>query len=121
MTIYRIDNATLGESHMAQTLLTLALRKGWRVIHKSEEGTFIALGEKKYLGLVPFLNATGEDIIHFANDPIGNIGWVQLIWGNEADGTCLIADHADNEEINRLVEAAQEDHEVWVSEIFNYP
>ena len=49
------------------------------------------------------MGATDEDAI-FVRDTSGNLlGWVQFIYGNEADGSEVISDYTDNRYISRLV------------------
>lgn len=55
--------------------------------------------------LLAALASTGEDklVIYPAEGNGPREGFILLVWGNEADGSELIADHSDNEVINSLI------------------
>lgn len=93
--------ATHGEARVARKLVKALLARELSIsVHDSE-----ALTVKKsrdYRTIVDALCTTGADAIR-AYAPTGDsMGTFWLIYGNDPDGSELIADHTDNDFCNRV-------------------
>lgn len=96
--------ATAGEARRARKLVRDALARGYCVSVNDGEETTVKLS-RDFATITEALCTTGEDTLTmhrwidqgegmgFAASPVGGF-W--LIYGNDADGSELIADHTDN-------------------------
>lgn len=98
--------ATNGEARAARKLIRAALAEGWTVSVNDGEETTVRRSSRER-EIFDALCTTGEDIITI-HLPVGGKpgGTFWLIYGNDDDGTELIADHTDNENCERLYKAA---------------
>ncbi len=95
---------TVGERRVARNLIRAALARGYAV--SVCDGTEWTVNRARDVATVTdALATTGEDRLNIWADT-HRVGTVYLIWGNEADGSCLIADHTDNDECNALAAIA---------------
>ena len=98
-------------SKFVNKILSTILDKGYLISVTNGEGYAIrrssSLEEiKKNLG------STDADWLVIRCKDGEKIGWILLIWGNDPDGSDLIADHSDNDEINRLVDMIMGEEEM---------
>lgn len=104
-----VDTMTLGERYMAGKLIDAILEKGFSAsVNDGEEWTVKRSTDKKLI--LSALATTGEDYVRLYDKDGQSQGTFVLIWGNDPDGSELIADHADNRVCNRI----------W-QEIMGYP
>ena len=98
--------ATAGEARAARKLIRAALAEGWTVSVNDGEETTVRQSDKE-LAIFDAMCTTGEDIITIHLPVSGKSGGsFYLIYGNDDDGSELIADHTDNENCERLYKAA---------------
>jgi hypothetical protein len=93
-----------GEQAVARRLVKTALKMGYRVsVH---DGVKWSPKFTTYGMAWSWLGEMDEDniILFDAND--NRVGWIFLVWGNEPDGSELIADHTSNNAIAAVVDAA---------------
>jgi hypothetical protein len=98
--------ATAGEGRTARRLIRAALAEGWAVSVNDGYETTVkqSVSERK---IFDALCTTDEDIITIHLPKSGKCGGMfYLVYGNEDDGSELIADHTDNENCERLAKAA---------------
>ena len=96
--------ATTGEARAARKLIRAALAEGWAIsVNDGYETTVTRSTREKEI--FDAMCSTGEDVItiHLQSGTRGGVFW--LIYGNDEDGSELIADHTDNENCERLVAA----------------
>lgn len=104
------EYATLSEARAARRLIRAALAEGWQIsVNDGYETTVVR--ETREKPIFDALCTTGEDIITI-HMPIsrksGGSFW--LIYGNDPDGSELIADYTDNENCSRLYNAVYPDN-----------
>jgi len=95
------DDTTAGERRVASRLVRAALDAGYSIsVNDGEEWTV-----KRALKAKPVLEAlatTGEDTLRIRDADGDSCGTFYLVWGNDEDGSELIADHTDNDACNAL-------------------
>jgi len=103
-----LDNyASKGEARAARSLIHHARRLGYCVsVNDGEEWTVRASTDRNEI--LSALASTGQDTVRCAKGTGDQktVAVFYLVWGNEEDGSCLIADHTDNtaaDELYRLV------------------
>ena len=95
-------HATAGEAKVARTLIDVILGSGYLVsVFDGEEWVVKSESDKDVI--LAAMCSTEEDIVGVRTRDRGRVGHINLIWGNDATGEELIADHSDNETINDLV------------------
>ena len=98
-------NTTLPERRVVARLCSAAFAKGYTIsINDGEEWTVKT--SSSYNEVCAGLATTGEDTLLLRSSE-GIIGRVYLVWGNDADGSELIADYTDTLLIAQLVRHAQ--------------
>lgn len=104
-------HAQPGEAKMARALVRTALAKGYAVsVNDGEETTVTRSTDRD--AILAALASTDADCltIHRAdfNNASGHhvAGSLYLVWGNEPDGSELIADHTDNPAMQWLYDTA---------------
>jgi hypothetical protein len=101
MNMAAMEFATAGERKFARKLINAMLESGYTVsVNDGEEWTV-----KKSTSTTEIINAlctTGEDYVRARYKDGTVVGTFTLIWGNDEDGSELIADHSDNEACNEL-------------------
>lgn len=97
--------ATHGEARAARRLVRAALAEGWSISVNDGYETTVTRSTMER-AILDALATTGEDIITI-HLPIGGKsgGTFWLVYGNDPDGSELIADHTDNENCDRLYSA----------------
>jgi hypothetical protein len=98
--------ATIGEARVARKLVKAALDRELSVsVYDGEEWTVTKAWRLKTV--LDALATTGEDTLRMYAPTGDCVGTFYLVYGNEEDGSCLIADHTDNDICQRMFEAAQ--------------
>ena len=87
--------ATTGEARAARKLVKAALARELSVSVNDGEETTVRRS-RKYSEIVDALCTTGEDYLSMYAPTGDRVGVFQLIYGNDDDGSELIADHTDN-------------------------
>lgn len=88
--------ASAGERRMAKRLIKECLARGYTIsLYNGEEWTVKLASHKTTI--LNAMASTGEDTIRIRDDKGNNLGVFSLIYGNNPDGTELIADFSDNE------------------------
>ena len=101
-----IKHATQGEARVARKLLNAAFKAGY-VVSIHDGGEWV-LKQSRFLdACCTCLCSTGDDCLTFRDAKTKEkVGTAWLIWGNDEDGSELIADHSDNDAMNALVAQA---------------
>ena len=100
------DYTTSGERGVATRLVRAAIHAGYTVsVYDGEEYT--VKRSRKERQILEALASTEEDTLVIRDSTGERIGALMLIWGNDATGEELIADHTDNAAIEALANAAQ--------------
>lgn len=96
-----MEYATAGERKVARALVNKMLESGYTIsVNDGEEWTV-----KNSTSTTEVINAlctTGEDYVRARYKDGTVVGTFTLIWGNDPDGSELIADHTDNDAANEL-------------------
>lgn len=87
--------ATTGEARTARKLVKAALARELSVSVNDGEETTVRRS-RKYSEIVDALATTGEDYIVVYAPTGDRVGSFYLVYGNDDDGSELIADHTDN-------------------------
>ena len=96
---------TLGERRVVTRLLAVAFRKGYTVsVFDGEEWT--VKSSRSSDEITAALATTGEDTLKVYDKSGFPLGKIYLIWGNDPNGSELVADHNDEPAINELVSQA---------------
>jgi len=94
-----------GEQAVARRLVKSALKMGYQIsVHDGGSKwspKFITFG-----AVWVWLGEMDEDQILLFDASDNLVGWIFLVWGNEPDGSELIADHTSNDAIAAVVDAA---------------
>lgn len=91
-----MEYATAGERAVARKLVRNLISRGLSVsVFDGEEMT--VKRSRKEGEVLEALATTEADQLIVRNDDWEKVGWFLLVWGNEEDGSCLIADHSDNQ------------------------
>lgn len=94
--IKAMEHATAGERWYARKLVRNLLSRGLSVsVNDGEEWTVVR--SRKEGEILEALATTDTDQLIASDDAGERKGWFLLVWGNEEDGSCLIADHSDNQ------------------------
>lgn len=99
------DYTTAGERGTATRLVRAALKAGYTVSAYDEEEWTVKRSDSE-AAILPALGGTDTTTLHFRRDG-EMVGLIVLIWGNDPDGSELIADHTDNDAMQALYDAAQ--------------
>jgi hypothetical protein len=92
----------MSERSVIAKLLDRVLAKGYVVsVNDGEEWVAKKVDDKATILKAMF--STDEEWLLIRNSEGHEIGRVYLVYGNAADGSEVIADHSDNDEINALV------------------
>lgn len=90
-----------GERTVARKLVRTLLGKGLSIsVYDSEEWT--VKQSTNEAAILYALATTDEDQLLVRDAEGDKVGWFYLIWGNDPDGSELIADHSDNELCNEI-------------------
>ena len=99
------SHTTLGERRVVTRLLAAAFSRGYTIsVNDGEEWT--VKNSSSSDEITAALATTGGDTLLIRSDE-GIIGRIYLVWGNEADGSELIADYTDTLLIAQLVRHAE--------------
>ena len=96
-----MEYATAGERAHAKALVRALLKRGFTIQVKDEEETLLRNSADRNLILAELAHS-GENYIRAFNGTDNHVGTFYLIWGNDPDGSELIADHSDNELCNEI-------------------
>lgn len=103
-----MEYATAGERKVARALVNAMLESGFTIsVNDGEEWT--VKNSTSTTEVIHALCTTGEDYVRARYKDGTVVGTFILIWGNDPDGSELIADHADNEACERLYRLAHRD------------
>jgi len=97
---------TPGERGVATRLVRAAINAGYTV-SVYDGGEWTVGTSRKEREVLAAMATTGEDTLRFRDGTGERIGDAWLIWGNDLDGSELIADHTDNDAIAALVQQAE--------------
>ena len=98
--------ATAGEARVARKLVRAALAAGYAISVNDGEAWTVKRSTRER-EILDALATTGEDWLRLYLPATGeSAGTFQLIYGNDPDGSELIADHTDNNTCAALYEAA---------------
>lgn len=87
--------AQAGEAKRARALVRAILAKGHAVsVNDGQEETVTR--SRSFAKIEEALCTTGEDVLTVHDDEGARLGFFLLIFGNDPDGSELIADHTDN-------------------------
>lgn len=97
--------ATHGEARVARRLVRAALAAGYTIsVNDGEEWTVKRSTREREI--LDALASTGEDMLRLRLPASGEaVGSFWLVYGNDPDGSELIADHTDNETCDSLYRA----------------
>lgn len=102
--------ATTGEARAARKLIKAALAAGYCVsVNDGEEWTVKLSTDAKTI-LDALCTTEADTIVLRHADTKERAGSFWLIYGNDADGSELIADHTDNENCQRLYDRVYNDN-----------
>ena len=91
-----MEYATAGEQAHAKALVRWLLKRGLSVsVNDGEEWTVVRSREESEI--LPALATTDMDELIAADAAGTRLGWFQLIWGNDPDGSELVADCSANQ------------------------
>ena len=94
-----------GEQAVARRLVKTALKMGYQVsVH--DGGSKWSPKFTTFGAAWAWLGEMDEDQILLFDASDNRVGWIFLGWGNEPDGSELIADHTSNAAIHAVVDAA---------------
>lgn len=94
--------ATPSERGVTNRLVGAALKRGCLIsVHDGEE--WVVRQSFTRHDILSALCTTGHDVLRLSHPDGAAIGNIWLIWGNEPDGSELIADYTDNQIISDLV------------------
>ena len=100
-----------GEARAASLLIRAALAAGFGLRIPTDDGGPASMSPKsRNAGLNAFrdcLGACDEQRIQVLNDQGERVGSFFLVWGNDGDGSELIADYSDNSVCNAIYHAAR--------------
>jgi hypothetical protein len=101
------EYSTPAEARVARKLVREALRRGYTVSVNDSldgDGEWVVRRSTSIRDICSALATTGGDILRFrrTDRPESYISFV-LVWGNDPDGSELIADHTDAPEADDLV------------------
>ena len=91
-----MEYASAGEQTYARKLVRNLLSRGLSVQVKDEEETLLPASRKEQ-DILAELAHSALNYLRAFDDAGDHVGTFLLIWGNEEDGSCLIADHSDNQ------------------------
>ena len=92
-----------GECDEALRLVKFLLAEGYRIsVYDGEE--FTVRRSYDLEEIIAALGTTGEDELLLRDFNKDEVGCLRLVWGNDPDGEELVADHSDNETINKLMD-----------------
>ena len=91
-----MEYASAGEQTYARKLVRNLLSRGFRVQVKDEEETLLRASRKEQ-DILAELAHSALNYLRAFDDAGDHVGTFLLVWGNEEDGSCLIADHSDNQ------------------------
>lgn len=98
--------ATAGEARAARKLIRAALAEGWTISVNDGEETTVSRSSRER-EILDAMCTTGEDILTIHLPARGKTGGCfYLVYGNAENGEELIADYTDNENCQRLSDAA---------------
>lgn len=96
-----LQYASKGEAKVVRKLVNNILAAGYSV--SVWEGEDYALKRSRNKAdILAALCSTGYDVLVMRDKAGDAVGQIALVWGNEDDGSCLIADHSDNQVCNDL-------------------
>lgn len=87
--------ASAGERTYARKLVRNLLSRGLSVQVKDEEETLLPASRKE-ADILAELAHSGENFLRAFNDAGDHVGSFYLIWGNDPEGSELVADYSDN-------------------------
>lgn len=93
-----MGGGSMNERRMAERLVDVLLQRGLLV--SVDDGEEIAVSRSRRRGeIVAALGATDMEtvIAYRPGNPPARVGSFLLVWGNEPDGSELIADYTDND------------------------
>ena len=102
------DYCTNGEAKAAKALIQLILDEGYLVSVCDSvygEGEWTVKRSNSFQDICDALNSTEGDTLAIRDKDGKGIGTIMLIWGNDPDGSELIADYTANPIIESLCEA----------------
>lgn len=91
------------EKSVAAALVDAALSRGLTVSVCDGEAYPVKRSTDR-AAILAALWSTDEDRLILRRDG-ALVGWILLVWGNEADGSDLVADYSDNEATQAIVNA----------------
>jgi len=100
------DYTTSGERGVATRLVRAAIHAGYTV-SVYDGGEYTVKRSRQVRQILEALGSTEEDVLVIRDSEGARLGALSLIWGNDATGEELIADHTDKPEIEALYNAAQ--------------
>lgn len=104
------EHCTKGEAKVARKLVEVILKEGYRIRFNDGEDWYPELfGEGNKKDLHELMAATDEEFLQVTSTEGKKVGTLQLVWGNEEDGSELIADYTDNDEIRAIVKKVEGD------------
>lgn len=104
------EHCTKGEAKVAKKLVRVILEMGYKIRHNDgEEWSDILFLSGNEGELFELMAATDEEFLQVISTEGKKVGTLQLIWGNEEDGSELIADYTDNDEVRAIVKKVEGD------------
>lgn len=101
-----MEYATPGERRTARKLVRAALAQGYVLSVFDGEGWTVKRSADA-AAILAALATTDEDTLRIRRADGTSAGLIMLVWGNDPDGSELIADYTDNDDCNALYEAAR--------------
>lgn len=96
-----MEHATAGERKFARRLIAEILGTGNLIsVHDGEEWAIRLSADRS--AIEAELAHTDQDYVHVSTPDACGVGGFDLIWGNDPDGSELIADHSDNTYCNAI-------------------
>jgi hypothetical protein len=94
------------ERSEATRLVEIILSKGYLISVYDGEEYAVRLSDK-LTDIMDSLDSTGIDVMYLSKATDApkpeKAGWVQLVWGNEEDGSEIISDHSANQALNEIM------------------
>ena len=100
-TTFHIPHSSLGESKHAAHLVDAILGLGHRISIQDGEAFTVKQSQDRQ-AILEALCTTGIDNLYVRNAEKQLLGIFALVWGNDEDGSELVADFTDNEFCNQI-------------------
>lgn len=99
-----LEYLTTGESRMVRKLINKILARGLSVsVYDGEETTLKRSRDRR--AILAAMATTESDTLTLWYDDGSRAGWLILVYGNDSDGSEIIADHSESELMESIWES----------------